>query len=212
MSLRKEFLQASAVIDADQSDVRAMAARLARGHRGPAGVARACFEWVRDEIAHTADHALDPVTCSASEVLQYGTGFCYAKSHLLAALLRANHIPAGLSYQRLVYDNEGGKFCLHSLNALWLPELGWYRVDARGSRNDLHAEFDPPREVLPYRPAAPGEIDFFGVWAEPVEVVLAALQRHRTRAALEAALPDAQELDGHGDCATTDACGMSPQS
>ncbi|MCJ7765377.1 MAG: hypothetical protein MUP09_05490 [Thiovulaceae bacterium] len=28
-------------------------------------------------------------TCSARELLEHGTGWCYAKSHLLAALLRA---------------------------------------------------------------------------------------------------------------------------
>jgi len=38
---------------------------------------------------------MNPVTCKASDVLIYGTGYCYAKSHLLAALLRANAIPAG---------------------------------------------------------------------------------------------------------------------
>jgi len=41
----------------------------------------------------------DVVTCSASEVLREGTGICFAKSHLLAALLRAVGIPAGLCYQ-----------------------------------------------------------------------------------------------------------------
>ena len=48
----------------------------------PVAVAGRCFEWVRDEIRRSGDFRLDPVTCSASQVLRHGTGFCYAKSHL----------------------------------------------------------------------------------------------------------------------------------
>lgn len=174
--------------------VRALARGLARG-RGPLGVVRACFEWVRDRIPHTVDGGLDPVTCSASEVLREGTGFCYAKSHLLAALLRANGVPTGFVYQRLALDPRGTTFCLHGLNAVWLPAVGWYRLDARGSRADLRADFDPPREVLPYACRVRGERVFPGIWAEPHGIVVEALRRHRTRAVLEANLPDAADLD-----------------
>lgn len=59
------------------------------------------IDFVRDQIRHSADYRPNPVTCKASEVLRHGTGYCYAKSHLLAALLRANGVPAGLCYQRL---------------------------------------------------------------------------------------------------------------
>jgi len=158
-------------------------------------VIRACFEWVRDRIPHTVDAGLDPVSCSASEVLREGTGFCYAKSHLLAALLRANGVPAGFVYQRLALDERGTRFCLHGLNAVWLPAAGWYRLDPRGNREDLRAEFDPPREVLPYACRVSGERLFPGIRAEPLTLVVDALWRHRTRAALEANLPDASDLD-----------------
>lgn len=86
-------------------------------------VARACFEFVRDEIAHSFDAQSGPATRSASDVLAHRTGFCYAKSHLLAALLRANGIPAALCYQRLRLDDDG-TFCLHGLNAIYLPAHG----------------------------------------------------------------------------------------
>ena len=46
-----------------------------------------CFEYVRDQIKHSYDYRCGPVTCIASEVLQYQTGYCYAKSHLLAAFV-----------------------------------------------------------------------------------------------------------------------------
>ena len=54
------------------------------------GTARACFEFVRDQIKHSRDYEMDPTTWKASDVLLHGTGYCYAKSHLLAAMLRAN--------------------------------------------------------------------------------------------------------------------------
>ena len=80
---------------------------------------------------------MNPVTCRASDVLKYRTGYCFAKSHLLAALLRANQIPAGLCYQRLTIDHppvQGSidtnpPHTLHGLNAVLLPEFGWYRMD-----------------------------------------------------------------------------------
>ena len=62
---------------------------------------------VRDEISHSGDFRVNQPTCAASEVLRHKAGWCFAKSHLLAALLRANSIPAGLCYQRLVdVDSE----------------------------------------------------------------------------------------------------------
>ena len=107
------------------AQVVALAHRLSAGQPTEVDVARVCFEWVRDNVLHTADHGLPEVTCAASEVLSAGTGFCYAKSHLLAALLRANGIPAGFAYQRLSLDAEGSAFCLHGLNAVWLTGYGW---------------------------------------------------------------------------------------
>jgi len=96
----QRFLAASTYIDFDTPEVRATARRLAQGGASELEVARACFEFVRDEIRHSSDFRLNPVTCKASDVLRHGTGYCYAKSHLLAALLRANGIPAGLCARR----------------------------------------------------------------------------------------------------------------
>ncbi len=186
-----EFLKSTAVIDWQHPEVVARARSLASGCEEPAAIARRCFEWVRDEIKHSLDHGLQPVTCSASEVLRVGSGFCYAKSHLLAALLRANGIPAALCYQRLSCNDAGTVFCLHGLNAVHLPEFGWYRVDARGNRADVDAQFIPPLERLAFRPSVPGEGDVPGVFAEPLPVVVAALRSHSTAAELSERLPDA---------------------
>ncbi len=116
-----------------------------------------CFEFVRDSIKHSWDYQLNPVTCKASDVLLYGTGYCYAKSHLLAALLRANHIPAGLCYQRLTIENDVPPYCLHGLNAVYLKQHGWYRMDARGNKAGVNAEFVPPIEKLAFPIISPLE-------------------------------------------------------
>src|SRR5438034_7930431 len=130
-----DYLRSTTIIDWQQPDVRHLARKLASGT--PEATAKRCFEWGRDEIRHSLDFGLNPVTCCASEVLQAGTGYCYAKSHLLAALLRANSIPAGLCYQRLSMDDAGSAFCLHGLNAVHLADIGWYRIDARGNKANV---------------------------------------------------------------------------
>jgi transglutaminase-like putative cysteine protease len=120
----EEYFQTSAVIDWQDSAVLELAQKIAAGHQTPKSIAKACFEWVRDEVRHSVDYQISPVTCRASDVLKYKTGYCYAKSHLLTALLRANGIPAGLCYQRLSVDDQGRSYCLHGLNAVYLPEVG----------------------------------------------------------------------------------------
>jgi transglutaminase-like putative cysteine protease len=156
----------------------------------PEAIARRCSEWVRDHIQHSGDLMLSPVSCSASDTLQLGSGFCYAKSHLLAALLRANEIPAGLCYQRLSQNGSGAPFCLHGLNAVFLPRFGWYRIDPRGNRAGVDAQFAPPIERLAFAIRQPGEADLPEIWSEPLPVVVEALHAHRTTDELLAHLPD----------------------
>jgi transglutaminase-like putative cysteine protease len=134
-----ELLRSTDVIDWEHPAVAARARALRAGLTDPVAIARRAFEWVRDEIKHSADFGLERVTVSASEVLEIGSGYCYAKNHLFAALLRANGLPAGLSYQRLSLDDEGRRFCLHGFNAVLLPGIGWYRADPRGNRAGIDA-------------------------------------------------------------------------
>jgi transglutaminase-like putative cysteine protease len=91
----KEYLQTSETIDWHTPAILELAKAIASEHQSQTAIAKACFEWVRDQIRHSVDYQMNPVTCCASEVLQYQTGYCFAKSHLLAALLRANRIPTG---------------------------------------------------------------------------------------------------------------------
>ncbi len=185
----QRFLRPTNVIDYEDADVRALAVDLARDTE-PQLVAARCFEWVRDNIRHSLDHNENRVTISASEVLHYGTGLCYSKSHLLAALIRANAIPCGLVYQRLATDESGNSFCLHGLNAIWLAKYGWYRVDPRGNREGITTSFDPPREHLAFATSSAGEFLVDEIFPDPLPVVVDALSRCGTMSEMCANLPD----------------------
>lgn len=163
-----KYLASSEFIDWDNSLVMAKAKNLSLGMNGHKEIAENCFEYVRDEIKHSGDYKLNPVTCKASEVLEHKTGYCYAKSHLLTALLRANGIPAGLCSQRLTITNNQPPFCLHGLNAVYLPDIGWYRIDARGNKPGVEALFTPPTEKLAFPIIVEGEVDLLGIWSEPL--------------------------------------------
>jgi transglutaminase-like putative cysteine protease len=184
------FLRATDVIDWTEPEVLELARSLAAGRHDPYEIGRACFEWVRDEIQHCMDYGRDELTCAASEVLRAGTGFCYAKSHLLVALLRANGVPAGLCYQRLARDEAGTLFVLHGLAAVRLPELGWYRVDPRGNKPGVDAQFAPPVEQLAFDTALPGEFFFPGVHPGPAPPVVEVLRSGVLARSLRGRLPD----------------------
>ena len=173
----RTFLAASRIINYDHPAVYRKARELASGAANDEAVANRCFLFVRDEIRHSADFMQNPVTLKASGVLEHRTGLCYAKSHLLAALLRANGIPAGLCYQRLAFDSISRPFALHGLNAVYLQEHGWYRIDARGNKPGIDARFTPPIERIAYVPRKPGEGDLPGIFTEPFPEVTDVLTR-----------------------------------
>ncbi|OGB27552.1 MAG: Cro/Cl family transcriptional regulator [Burkholderiales bacterium RIFCSPLOWO2_02_FULL_57_36] len=184
------YLAQSEYIDFDHPAVSGKAAELAADRSSEDEVARACFEFVRDSIRHSWDFKMNPVTCRASDVLLHGTGYCYAKSHLLAALLRANGIPAGLCYQRLSVGSGGAPYCLHGLNAVFLRQHGWYRVDARGNKPGISARFSPPIEQLAFTLIAQEERDLPEIWPAPLPVVVQALTTHDTVEQVSRNLPD----------------------
>ena len=186
----KEYLEVSEYIDWDHADILKLAKQLAEDKRNELEITNRCFEWVRDEIKHSWDYKMNPVTCKASDVLKHGTGYCYAKSHLLAALLRANSIPAGLCYQRLSVNDDGAPYCLHGLNAVYLKEFGWYRIDARGNKEGVDAQFTPPYEQLAFPIQDKNERDFSEIWVRPVGVVVEALLNNKTVEDVIQNLPD----------------------
>lgn len=186
----EDYLEPCGIIDFMEPSVQALAAELRRAHSGNELIG-ASFEWVRDRIAHSWDARRGPVTLRASEVLSSGYGYCYAKSHLLAALLRANGIPAALCYQRLSVGDRGAPYCLHGLNAVLLEDHGWFRIDARGNKPGVDAAFTPPVERLAFALQDEDERDFPDVLARPLDVVVDALRSQPDIFSLSANLPDA---------------------
>lgn len=186
----KQYLKYSEFINSEHPEIQALATQLKSNLQSDVEIAKACFEYVRDSISHSWDFKIDQITCKASDVLLHKTGYCYAKSHLLAALLRANGIPAGLCYQRLSITGDGPPYCLHGLNAVYLKEFGWYRVDPRGNKPGVDAQFCPPLEQLAFTTNSRLEGDLQGVWPEPLPVIVAALTTHQTYMAVYDHLPD----------------------
>jgi hypothetical protein len=186
----EEFLRASTVIDWKHPEIIELANHIGLGYGTAVEISKACFEWVRDEIRHSVDYQMNPVTCRASDVLKHKTGYCFAKSHLLAALLRANQIPAGFCYQRLSTDGKGLLYSLHGFNAIYLPEIGWYRVDARGNNAEVNALFTPPQECLAFKIQLSEEANFPAILPEPLRIVVEALQAQHTWDNMLCNLPD----------------------
>jgi len=182
------FLRSSQLIDWRSSSVLKLAGELGLNCADSTEIARSCFEWVRDEISHSGDAKLAGSTCKASDVLTEGNGWCFAKSHLLAALLRAHEIPAGFCYQRLKCDDE--RYTLHGLNAVYLPPFGWYRADARGNKEGVNAQFTPPTEQLAWPSDDVGEMDFPNIYPEPLEEVCSWLTANQSYEQALGALPD----------------------
>jgi transglutaminase-like putative cysteine protease len=184
------FLKESEIIDFSNPNIQKLSQELAKDCKNNEQIAKNCFLYVRDNINHSGDYKDDITTCKASDVLKYKTGWCYAKSHLLAALLRANKIPTGFGYQRLncgEYKDE--VYCLHGLNAIYLKDYGWYKVDARGNKKGVDAQFNPPFEKLAFE-LGENEFDLPDIYDEPLDVVVESLNKYKTYAEMIGNFPD----------------------
>lgn len=188
------FLASSAVIDWHHRAIGELVERLLSVSSDRIDFVRRAFEWVRDEIRHTGDFQDERVTCAASDVLAHRTGFCYAKSHLFVALCRAKGVRAGVGYQRLSIEGAGAPFCLHGFAVIDLAETGWRRLDPRGNKPGIATEFSAIRDSLAFCPSLVGERTMPEVHAEPLAVVVEALNRYPRRAEFCNHLPDASWL------------------
>ncbi|MEV6412052.1 transglutaminase family protein [Kribbella sp. NPDC051718] len=169
-----EYLAEDDVIDHSHPAITSLAARLRAENPGTTDFARAAFDITRDEVKHSMDVADPVVTVTASEVLEQGTGLCFAKSHLLTALLRAEGVPAGLCYQKLS-NGRGGHF-LHGMVAVYL-DGEWHRQDPRGDKPGVTTEFSLTDERLAYHPRDElGEADLEPILASPDPGLVAALR------------------------------------
>lgn len=160
----EKYLKETECIDFRHPLVQAKKEELQKASIDTLDYIRRAYHFVRDEIVHSWDAKRTVVSKSASEVLANKTGICWTKSCLLAALLRANGIPSGLSYQKLTRADADASdgYIIHALNTVYVEELSrWLRMDARGNKETVHAQFDTEKEILafPVRPELK-EIDY----------------------------------------------------
>ncbi len=187
-----EYLKEDDVIDFSNEAIVQLADSLFQKAGSEIEYIKMAYEFVRDNISHSADINEDCITCTASEVLAVGHGICFAKSHLLAALLRYKSILVGFCYQKLILDDENAPILIyHGLNGVYLSEYQkWIRLDARGNKEGVNARFCIEREQLafPIR-TDKGEEDGVIVYPNPDKNVLSSLRENSTRTELWRNLP-----------------------
>lgn len=153
----------------------------------PKEKAKLAFEIARDEIHHSFDTKEPEVTISAEAALKSCNGICFAKSHLLATLLRGMNIPCGFCYQRVLRktNDPNSGHALHGLNAVYLKDYGWFRLDPRGNKAGVDSQFSIETEKLAY-PIRPGygEIDYPNVFVKPLDSVIRSMESSKDTAEL----------------------------
>ena len=187
----EKYIEATDFVDYHDPNIILLANKLKKSQKTEIEQTRTIFEFVRDEIDHSFDINAKTVTISASEVLAEGHGICYAKSNLLAALLRASGIPSGFSYQKLLFEEGSTQMSLHSLNGIYLESIDkWIRVDARGNKSGVDAQFDLENEMLAFEVREEfGEVDYFEIHAEPLPSIIHSLEISASTTELIANLP-----------------------
>jgi hypothetical protein len=85
---------------------------------------------------------------------------------------------------------------MHGLNAVFLKNHGWYRIDARGNKEGVNAQFAPPDEQLAFPVILKSEADLPEIWYEPLPVVLSVLEKYKTYKEVYENLPDIELITG----------------
>lgn len=193
------YLKSSEIINFDTlaySGIRDLANQIEENSTDKIDYIKNTFEYVRDKISHSADINNNVITKTASEVLKEKHGICFAKSHLLAALLRYKGIPTGFCYQKLILDDETAPILIfHGLNGVYIDAYSkWIRLDARGNKDGVNSEFSIDEEKLAFPVRyEKGEEDISIIFNEPNKKIIEALTRNKTRTQLWSDLPT--ELD-----------------
>lgn len=191
----KEYLKEDEIIDYNNEEISRLADSLYQKSNSEIEYIKSAYEYVRDNISHSADINEDEITCSASEVLKAKHGICFAKSHLLAALLRYKGVPAGLCYQKIevVLDDETAPVLVyHGLNGVYIKEYEkWIRLDARGNKEGVNAQFSLETEQLAFAICSEkGEEDNFIIYPDPDTEIIKKLKNNKTRTELWNDLPN----------------------
>ena len=66
-------------------------------------------------------------------------------------------------------------YCLHGLNAIYLKDYGWYKVDSRGNKKGVDAQFNPPIEKLAFK-LEENEFGLPKIYEEPLDIVVQTLE------------------------------------
>ena len=169
------YLGPAPLVDLDAPEIAAFVAENLR-NCAPEEVARRVFHFVRDEVAHSWDVAGRRMARSATDALRIREGICYPKSHLFAALARAAGIPTAIYYQRLtLLDDDSAGQAVHALNAVYVGGR-WSRLDARGNKPGVAAEFALDQEKLAFPVRARfDEIDYPRLFVEPHPAIVETL-------------------------------------
>lgn len=177
-----DYLEISDIIDYDNPSIKSLAEDICITCKNDLERVEEIFKYVRDYIKHSADILGNIVTCKASDVLIHRQGTCYAKAHLLAALLRYYDIPTGFCYQRLLLSDEKPYLIIHGLNGVYLNDYDkWIRLDARGNKDGVNSEFSLEIEKLAFHvDVNQGEEDIMVVYAKPDSAVIDALNNYDT--------------------------------
>ena len=105
-----EYLECSEVIDCINTEIQEISQNLAQSADNEIEMVRGVYVFVMDEINHSSDVGETRITYMSSDVLKYKHGLCFAKSHLLAAILRNLNVPTGfvIKYLNLIQET----FCM----------------------------------------------------------------------------------------------------
>ncbi len=174
-----DYLEASSVVNYTNPSIQKLLQVLFQEGQSDLEKIEIAFQYVRDEIAHSMDIQGERVTYIASDVLKYKQGICYAKANLLAALLRSQGIPTGFCYQRLMRDSSNeNDYVVHALNAVYLKAFDkWVRIDARGNKNGVDAQFLISEEKVAYDiNEALGEVDYPMIYVAPISSTISILK------------------------------------
>ncbi len=174
----EEYLKESKYVDYSNPEVKAASDRLMKESSNDITLIENTYKFVRDEIKHSWDVQDPRVTVTASDVLREGVGICFGKANLLAALLRANGVPCGFSYQKLTLgDTPDTGYCIHALNTVYVPSMvKWIRLDARGNKEGVQAEFSLDEEKLAFEIKSEGEVDYRNNLSEPHPATMKVLE------------------------------------
>ncbi|WML42858.1 transglutaminase family protein [Neobacillus sp. PS3-40] len=173
------YLEETEIINFRHPSVSKKIAEIQKTGKNKQEWAQLAFNFVRDEIQHSFDSDSTQITISASDALEYLEGICFAKAHLLAAMLRGMGIPTGFCYQRVTRKGTPDSgYALHGLNAIYFAEIDtWFRVDPRGNKPGVTSEFSitPEKLAYPIRTEL-DEIDYPYVYNKPLGKVVLSME------------------------------------